>query len=201
MPVPEPLRKLYGDTLVPRGYTAWLLDISKTELIRREKDGIYKPIFDEKGGAWYEEHVMRRLAGKRVDRQKPPPQSQVLNGYSAQHAAVVFYEMNQGKALVEIVIEKEIHPEAALAIADAYARVKGSLLLTREQLTGLGRLPIRGVWPPTCGKDLEEAMLNLIEGAKCSRCKTRPARVCGPCMTGAPTMIEETNGKATTLVR
>jgi hypothetical protein len=188
VPVPDNVQKTYGKGLCTRAVAAHILGISKSELIRREKDGVYPHVRDDAGVVWYTESDMRKIAGAKGEKEKSHRLREVREGkrnagyYSAETASVVFGELNRGKPLDEIIVQAAVHPEAALAIQVAYGRVKGGLYLSKEDLEALSRLPFRAAWPPKEGKDLVRALEGALAGARCHRCKERPARLCSTCI-------------------
>lgn len=189
MTVPESLKKTYADGLINRAVAAEILGISKSELRRREADGIYAYVTDERGRRWFDEAALRHTVGTPMT-EKPGPKKKTLTRgveslgrmYTKEDAAKVFRELEKGTSLSLIVQNCDIHPETALAIQEAYTRVISGVLLTKDSLERIGKLPLRGQWPPKNDKEFEVVLQASVVGqSKCARCMQRPARLCGTC--------------------
>jgi hypothetical protein len=189
--VPTELRKKYGTKLVTRAVAAHILGISKSELIRREKDKIYPCITDASGRKWFDEDTLRNTPPGRRQAIKPLiPKESTTARYSGEVASIVFDGLSRGEELGAIIVTKAIHPEAALAIQEAYARVKGGLYLSKEDLELMGRLPFKATaWPPTKGRDLIALLESLLKAQECVRCHTKQAKVCASCLDEPPEQI------------
>jgi hypothetical protein len=185
---PESIQKTYGDGLVNRAIAADILGISVTELRRRDSDKIYSYVTDEKGVHWYDETALRRAAGRPEEAVTETKKKTLTKGiqslgrvYTKEDAAKVFRELERGVSLARIVQDQDVHPETAMAIEEAYARVTGAVLLSKGMLERIGKLPLRGQWPPQNEKQFEAIIEASFNPSRCARCKERPARLCGTC--------------------
>jgi hypothetical protein len=188
MTVPESLRKTYADGLVNRAVAAEILGISKSELRRREADGIYAYVTDERGRRWFDEEALRHSVDTPMTHKPGPKKKTLTRGleslgrlYTKEDAALVFRELEKGTSLSHVVQNLTIHPDTALAIQEAYARVVGGVFLSKDRIDRFGKLPLRGQWPPRDEKEFEVVIQASLVHSRCARCKERPARLCGTC--------------------
>jgi len=214
---PRELTVKFGRDLIGRALAAFLIGISRSELIRREQIGLYSFIKDSRGRAWFDENYLKRILSsdpramqrfaqleesrirkaKKVKTKMPKgipgstpaslPKRDPRANYSAKQAAAVFMELGKGTLLVDIIQILDIHPEAALAIQEVYARVAGGMYLDARAVAELRNLPIRGSWggegalgQPSPSGFVDSIRLSLTP-PKCARCSDRPARICAAC--------------------
>jgi hypothetical protein len=202
--VPEELQKTYADGLVNRAVAAEILGISKTELRRREADGIYAFVTDKQGRRWFDEAGLRHSAGIPMAEKLVPKKKTLTRGveslgrlYTKEDAAKVFKELEKGTSL-SLIVQSGIHPETALAIQEVYARVVSGVFLSKVTLERLNKLPFRGQWPPKSEREFEVTIQASVGQSKCARCMQRPARVCGTCAGAHPMDGDPKNGATVT---
>lgn len=134
------------------------------------------PVKDDGRTKKKEAHALKK-------KDKAPPGPVTKRGYDAELAAKVFVELQKGTALPTIIIDQKVHPEDAIAIQDAYARVIGGFVFTPSHMKELAHLPFRTGWPPRNAGELIMSIRAVMESElqRCVKCQRGYARLCATC--------------------
>ena len=151
------------------------LGVTVHEVRRRENVGTLKPSArDQRGWVLYSEADIANVP-------RTPPRKTHGTSYTVEEAARVYALLKDGKALVDIVMEAAVHPDAVLVIADSYARLTGAMLVPANVMAQVNELPLDGEFPLTTADALLDCMRNAVEEAKCRECKKKPRTHCVGC--------------------
>lgn len=181
---------------------AKILNLSQSEVTRRATEGVYGPLQDHRGWFWFDRAKLEVVSGREIkanqiledlqpdavaapheDAKKKSHATQI-NGkvsYNGDEAKIVFMELKTGKNIEEIVIEQSLHPHVVLAIAQTWHQIKGGVLLTREVLAAIEKMPLQGELPITTPEGLVKVLTSSLGGTPCAKCLKHKARVCLDC--------------------
>lgn len=106
--------------------------------------------------------------------------------FTAQEQAQVFTLLKQNMPLVDIALHTGLHTSVVQAIVRDYDNFAGRIVLTREQLDIISRLPLEVVLPIENGEQLVDALRWAARSHSCERCRTRKcSRFCVACTKSA----------------
>jgi DNA-binding transcriptional MerR regulator len=162
-----------SEKIIDREEAARRLAVSVHEVRRRQKTGELKPIRKkgEKGEVLFRVEDVDALSLKLANR---------LKEYSAEDAAKVFAGLEKGLTPIQCVALK-VRPSAVEAITAAYAKMKGGVYLTGEEIATINTMELDGPFPVKTGEEIVAAFKFFAE-AKCLECKKRDRMVCVTCV-------------------
>jgi hypothetical protein len=105
--------------------------------------------------------------------------------YSAEDAQRAFQALREGKTLAEIVLEKGIHPDVAMAIGQAWQRLTGAIFISGETLQKISGLALTGPLPVKNEDDLFEVLRIAADDTACTACKKSARTLCKKCVAQA----------------
>lgn len=160
---------------------------------------------DSRGGFLYPENTIEELkAYLHETSQQNAPTGKLLPAtrdpvvpYSMEECTAVFERLQQGESPVTISLATKIHPAVMNVIVKDYARLSGSMWVTKETVDALNRMTKLPSLPIESGADLVANFEELIEmharATKCMTCRksARPDE-CSGCQTKAQSA--NTNG-------
>lgn len=119
--------------------------------------------------------ILRVLSVKMTRKRQQPV-------YGAAHAVQVFKMLEAKVPTAKILLKTKLHPEALRAIEREYHQMNESLVLTKEVLNAIYKLPIEGAYFPfENGSDLLDLLERIAKGQHCVRCGKQREGVCAPC--------------------
>lgn len=134
------------------------------------------------------DRIMREL-GRQVESGLRMPNSVVFTTdagqggmtYRAEDAERVILLMKAGRKLDDIFLETKIHPRAIKAIVVDYKDLAGAVVLSREMMVLVNKLPLQGAMPITEPEDLYESIKLALDAGVCRSCRSLPAEACRGC--------------------
>lgn len=129
---------------------------------------------------------IRERPALRLDGETPlktmlkPIGAQKGGAYDAETAKLAFTEFEKGVSPIALTTEHNIHPTTVRALVEAYAILKGALIVDSSVRERLETLPLKGERPFKTGEQLYNA-IRLGFSRSCGRCGRSEATVCGSC--------------------
>ena len=176
-------RSLAGDpapVYLTRNEVAARLGVSVHEIRRRESLGVMKPSGrDARGWILYSETDLANVSPTTRGARRPKPGG----SFTVEEASRVFALLKEGRALVDIVCESAVHPDAVEAIASSYAKLSGAILVPAMLVERMNALEgkLDGVFPLDSAEAILDAVEAAVEEAKCKTCKRKPRTHCLGC--------------------
>ncbi len=97
-------------------------------------------------------------------------------------AARAFRSFEAGKSAIEVVCELELDPRVVRALHSEWLAMKGSFLITAEQIEAIARLPwLSGDFPIVSGDGLLENLRESAASLLCRQCRLSAASLCARC--------------------
>jgi hypothetical protein len=114
---------------------------------------------------------------------RPQAKPEVVSGQTqGETASVVFSELRSGKTPECIVIEQKIAPEVVLKLTLAFARLRGCITLSGDDVEVLCRkMPGRPEAPKTTAELMDRLVDSIVPELPCRKCGKRTATYCPAC--------------------
>lgn len=172
---------------VPAGFytrqmVAEKLEISVSEVRRRERMGILKPSGkNEHGWQLFSEADVENASMTRAENARARVGDYFLPHFTAEEASTVYTLLDEGKRLVDIVKSTCLHPTVIEDIFESYKRLNGGLFITPDTLGKMNQLPLEGNFPIETEGQLLTIMMTAAEDCVCTECKKKPRTLCKGC--------------------
>lgn len=101
--------------------------------------------------------------------------------YTAEEAAKVFEELEQGSTAIVCVKKCGVHPDKVEAIMRSYERLTSAIILDGDTVTAINQLPLDGTFPITKADDVLSLLSSMAKGTPCAICAKRPRHHCKSC--------------------
>lgn len=165
-----------NEGLISREEAALRLGFSTGELRRRERLGQIK--FAKRGA-----HGMALYRVEDVQSLDELLAAQ-RGAYTIEEAKRVFKLLEEGKTLVQCVIEGDVRPESVEGIAAKYAALNRSLFISTDVLQKINEMVIDGPLPIKSEGELLE-FFTYVEAQKCMECAKGARAFCVKCVKAA----------------
>lgn len=162
-----------------------LMSLLRQRRLKRSRTTSYNTALYSEGEV---ERMMREL-GRQVENGLRMPNSVIFTtdvgqghvNYRAEDAKKVILLMKAGRKLDDIFLGTDVHPRAIKAIVVDYKDLAGAVVLSREMMVLVNKLPLQGAMPITEPEDLYESIKLALDAGVCRSCRSLPAETCRGC--------------------